>query len=45
VINNSAENIYIKSAELNGQPYILPYINHSDIAMGGTLTLVMSNEP
>lgn len=45
VINNSAENIYIKSAELNGQPYILPYINHSDIAIGGTLTLVMSNEP
>lgn len=45
VINNSAENIYIKSAELNGQPYILPYINHSDIVMGGTLTLVMSNEP
>ncbi len=45
VINNSEENIYIKSAELNGQSYTLPYINHSDIAMGGTLTLMMGNEP
>lgn len=41
--NNSEENIYIKSIHLNGQPYTLPYIHHSDIAKGGTLTFEMSN--
>lgn len=45
VINNSEENIYIQSAELNGQPYTLPYITHLDIATGGSLILVMGSEP
>ncbi len=44
-INNSANNIYIKSIRLNGQPHNLPYIEHSDIAKGGTLTIEMSNTP
>lgn len=44
-VNNSEENIYIQSAELNGQPYTLPYITHSDIATGGSLILVMGSEP
>lgn len=44
-INNSNENIYIKSIRLNGEPYALPYILHSDIAQGGKLTIEMSDEP
>lgn len=43
VLNNSDENIYIKSIKLNGEPYTLPYITHTDIAKGGTLTFEMSN--
>lgn len=42
-INNSNENIYIKSIKLNGKPYTLPYISHSDIARGGRLTVEMSS--
>lgn len=42
-INNSDENIYIKSIKLNGEPYTLPYITHADIVKGGTLTFEMSN--
>ena len=42
-LNNSDENIYIKSIKLNGEPYTLPYITHADIAKGGTLTFEMSN--
>ena len=44
-IGNSADNIYIQSIELNGEPYTLPYITHADIARGGTLTLTMGNKP
>ncbi|MBR1947716.1 MAG: GH92 family glycosyl hydrolase [Bacteroidaceae bacterium] len=43
--NNSKENIYIKSIELNGEDYRLPYIMHSDIARGGKLTVEMSDTP
>lgn len=43
--NASAENIYIQSVELNGQPYTQPYIEHSDIAAGGKLVFVMGSEP
>ena len=42
-LNNSDENIYIKSIKLNGEPYTLPYITHEDIVKGGTLTFEMSN--
>ena len=44
-IGNSNTNIYIKSIKLNGQPHNLPYIEHSDIAKGGTLTIEMSDTP
>ena len=44
-INNSDKNIYIKSIKLNGKPHNLPYIEHSDIAQGGTLTIEMSDTP
>ena len=44
-INNSDKNIYIKSIKLNGKPHNLPYIEHSNIAKGGTLTIEMSDTP
>ena len=44
-INNSDKNIYIKSITLNGEPHNLPYIEHSDIAKGGKLTIEMSDTP
>ena len=37
----SAQNKYIQSATLNGQPLDKPWFRHSDIANGGTLTLEM----
>ncbi len=44
-MNNSKENIYIKSVMLNGEPYNLPYIMHSDIAKGGELLFEMNSTP
>ncbi|WP_195333507.1 GH92 family glycosyl hydrolase [Bacteroides salyersiae] len=43
--NNSAENKYIQSVELNGQPYNKLYISHADIMAGGTLVFTMGNRP
>lgn len=43
--NNSPENLYIQSAELNGKPYGKSYITHPDIVAGGELTFVMGPEP
>ncbi len=43
--NNSPENIYIQSAELNGEPYTKTFITHKGIMNGGTLKFVMGNEP
>ena len=43
--NNSAENVYIQSAKLNGKPYNKCYIDYKDIAAGGTLELVMGATP
>lgn len=40
-INNSPDNMYVRSAKLNGKPYTLPYIMHSDIMQGGELILEM----
>ena len=42
---NSPENIYIQSAELNGQPYNSCTIDYTDIMAGGTLKLVMGPVP
>ena len=44
-INNSDKNIYIKSVKLNGVEHRLPYIEHSDIAKGGSLVIEMSDTP
>ncbi len=43
--NNSPENLYIQSAELNGKPHTKSYITHADIVAGGELTFVMGPEP
>jgi len=43
--NNSAQNIYIQSATLNGHPLDRAYITHEDITHGGTLALVMGPIP
>ena len=43
--NNSAKNIYIQSATLNGKPYAYCFISHTDIAAGGVLELQMGDQP
>ncbi len=43
--NNSAANIYIQSAKLNGKPYANCWIDHLTIAGGGTLELQMGENP
>lgn len=43
--NNSARNIYIQSATLNGKPWNKPWFSHADIANGATLVLTMGPEP
>ncbi|MEM9671864.1 MAG: GH92 family glycosyl hydrolase [Bacteroidota bacterium] len=43
--NNSAENRYIQSAILNGEPLDRAYLTHQEITDGGELVLEMSAEP
>jgi putative alpha-1,2-mannosidase len=43
--NNSTENVYVQSAELNGVPLRTPQIRHTDIMRGGTLLLRMGRAP
>jgi predicted alpha-1,2-mannosidase len=43
--NNSAKNMYIRSATLNGRPWNKPWFDHSDIANGGQLVLTMGPLP
>jgi predicted alpha-1,2-mannosidase len=43
--NNSAQNMYIQSATLNGKPWTKPWFSHADIAKGATLELTMGPEP
>lgn len=43
--NLNNENIYIQSAELNGEPYTKSYITHKQIMDGGTLKFVMGSTP
>ena len=43
--NNSAENIYVKSATLNGRKLSTPFITYDDIVAGGTLRLSMTPNP
>ncbi|HUC84202.1 MAG TPA: GH92 family glycosyl hydrolase [Candidatus Acidoferrales bacterium] len=43
--NNSATNIYIQSATLNGTPLNKPWFSHGDIVNGGSLEFVMGPQP
>ncbi len=43
--NNSAENVYIKSASMNGKIHTANFIRHKDILEGGLLKLEMSDQP
>lgn len=43
--NNSAKNMYIQSATLNGKPLNRTYIEHKEIVAGGTLKFVMGPRP
>jgi predicted alpha-1,2-mannosidase len=43
--NNSAKNVYIQSATLNGKPLSIPVIRYDDIVAGATLKLVMGPTP
>lgn len=43
--DNSAKNIYIQSATLNGKPWNKPWFSHSDITNGATLVLTMGPAP
>ncbi|AOW10293.1 GH92 family glycosyl hydrolase [Flavobacterium gilvum] len=43
--NNSAKNKYIQSAKLNGKNYNKCWIDHRDIANGGSLELTMGEKP
>lgn len=44
-LHNSAKNVYIQSATLNGRPWNKPWFDHSDIAAGGELVLTMGPTP
>ncbi len=43
--NNSPENIYIQSAKLNGEEWNHCWLMHEHLVAGGTLELVMGNQP
>jgi len=43
--DNSEENIYVQSANLDGHPHNKPWFYHHQLADGGTLTLQMGPEP
>ena len=44
-VNNSKDNKYIQSVVLNNSPLTTPFLNHKDIAEGGTLEITMTNQP
>jgi predicted alpha-1,2-mannosidase len=43
--NNSAENVYVQSATLNGRPLNRAWLRHGEVVAGGTLELVMGPKP
>ena len=45
IVNNSANNRYIKSMLLNSKLYTKSYLLHQTIMNGGTLTIEMGNKP
>jgi putative alpha-1,2-mannosidase len=44
-INNSAENVYIQTATLDGKPLDVPVITWEQIQAGGILHFVMGQKP
>jgi len=42
---NSAQNVYVQSATLNGKPLDRAWLRHSEVVAGGTLELVMGPKP
>ncbi|GHT67144.1 hypothetical protein AGMMS50239_29800 [Bacteroidia bacterium] len=44
-VNNSSENIYIQSVELNGKNYPFTFISHKDILNGSVLKFTMGKNP
>jgi predicted alpha-1,2-mannosidase len=45
IVNNSDENIYVQSIELNGKRYSHGYIDHKDIVKGGVMKITMGKTP
>ncbi|MCL2057572.1 MAG: glycoside hydrolase family 92 protein [Oscillospiraceae bacterium] len=43
--NQNAKHKYIQSAKLNGEEYNSPWLDHTDLAGGGTLELTMGKRP
>lgn len=43
--DNSAENIYIQKAHLNGNEYDSPAVDHNDIISGGSMTFEVGSDP
>ena len=43
--HNSAQNIYVQSAKLDGKPLKRAWLRHAEVVAGGTLELVMGPEP
>ena len=43
--NNSDQNIYIQSVELNGEEHRYSYITHKQIINGGELRFIMGPNP
>lgn len=43
--NNSANNVYVQSATLNGKPLNRPWLTRDEIVSGGELTFVMGSDP
>ncbi len=43
--SNSAKNIYIQSATLNGKPYTKSWFSHDEIVNGGRLVFEMGDKP
>ena len=43
--NNSAENMYVQSASLNGKPLNRAWLRHAEVVAGGVLELDMGPKP
>ena len=43
--NNSAQNVYIQSLQVDGNEYTKNYLRHGDLLKGGTLKFEMGDKP